>query len=194
MWSHKFVIIIYHFLYSDILCSQADSPHSHVILHEWISFYSAFLNSHQSGVLTALAWLVPHETAAISAHSVYTIQPWTMHHVTSCKATCIRKVYVCLAITCHLHFWQNDKGLLHATTVTQGWNGYRNKSQHRKMTLENKILPPLLQGFEPATFRSRVRHYNHWAIPAPNQFSWLPWKVPSLRISKTVLLIHWACR
>ena len=34
-----------------------------------------FLNIHRSGVLTALAWLVPHETAAIAACSVYTIQP-----------------------------------------------------------------------------------------------------------------------
>ena len=32
----------------------------------------------------------------------------------------IRKVYACLAVTCHLHFWQNDRGLLHATAVTMG--------------------------------------------------------------------------
>ena len=57
--------------------------------------------------------------------------------------------------------------LLRATAVTRGWNGYRNKSQHRKSTLEKKILPPLLQGFEPVTFRSWVRRSNHWAIPAP---------------------------
>ena len=69
----------------------------------------------------------------------------------------IRKVYACLAVTCHLHFWRNDRGLLRATAVTRGWNGHRNKSQHRKLTLEKKILPPLLQGFEPTTFRSRVR-------------------------------------
>ena len=62
-----------------------------------------------------------------------------MFHVTSCKATYIRKVYACLAVTCHLHFWQNDRDLLRATAVTRGWNGYRNKSQHRKSTLEKKI-------------------------------------------------------
>ena len=45
---------------------------------EYIAFYSAFLNIHISGVLTALVWLVPHETAAVSARSVYTIQPCTM--------------------------------------------------------------------------------------------------------------------
>ena len=74
----------------------------------------------------------------------------------------IRKVYACLAVTCHLRFWQNDRGLLFATAVTRGWNGYRNKSQHRKLTPEKKIVPPLLQGFEPATFRSRAWRSNHW--------------------------------
>ena len=58
----------------------------------------------------------------------------------------IRKVYACLAVTCHLHFWQNDRDFLRATVVTRGWNVYRNKSQHRKSTLEKKILPPFQQG------------------------------------------------
>ena len=42
-----------------------------------------------------------------------------------------------------------------------------NKSQHTKLTLEKKILPPLLPGFELATFRSRVRHSSKQATPAP---------------------------
>ena len=41
------------------------------------------------------------------------------------------------------------------------------KSQHTNLTLEKKILPPLLPGFELATFRSRVRRSNQQAIPAP---------------------------
>ena len=77
-------------------------------------------------------------------------------------------MYACLAVTCHLHFWQNDRDFLHATVVTRGWNGYQNKSQHRKSTVEKKILLPFQQGFEPATFQSWVRRSNHWAIPAPN--------------------------
>ena len=77
-------------------------------------------------------------------------------------------MYACLAVTCHLHFWQNDRDFLRATVVARGWNGYRNKSQHRKSTLEKKILPPFQQGFEPATFQSRVRCSNHWAIPTPH--------------------------
>jgi len=40
-------------------------------------------------------------------------------------------VYVCLAVTCHLHFWQNDRDLLRATAVTQGWNGYQNESAQK---------------------------------------------------------------
>ena len=42
-------------------------------------------------------------------------------------------------------------------------------SQHTKLTLEKKILPPLLPGFELATFRSQVRRSNQQAIAA----SWL---------------------
>ena len=51
----------------------------------------------------------------------------------------IRKVYACLAVTCHLRFWQNDRDLSRATAVTRGWNGYRNKSQHRKLTRRRKF-------------------------------------------------------
>ena len=39
-----------------------------------------------------------------------------------------------------------------------GWNGYWNKSQYTKLSLENKFLLPLLPGIEPATFRSWVQH------------------------------------
>ena len=154
-------------LYSAILHSWADSLRWHVILHEWIAFYSAFLNIHRSGVLTALAWLVPQESAARESQSRRVLCTPYNHAPCHFMQSHIRKVDACLAVTCHLRFWQNDRGLLHATAVTRGWNGYRNKSQHRKLTLEKKILLPLQQGFEPATFRSRVRRSNHWAIPAP---------------------------
>ena len=60
----------------------------------------------------------------------------------------IRKVHAYLAVTRHLHFWQRDSGLLRATAETHGWNWYRNKSQHRKLTLVKKILPPLRPGLE----------------------------------------------
>ena len=158
--------IYWSLLYSAILRSWADSLCLHVILHEWIAFYSAFLNIHRSGVLTALAWLVPQESAARESQSRHVLCTPYNHAPFHFMQSHIRKVYACLAVTCHLRFWQNDWGLLRATAVTRGWNGYRNKSQHRKLTPEKKILPPLQQGFETTTFRSRVRCSNHWAIPA----------------------------
>jgi len=126
------------------------------------------MNIYWSGVLTALAWLVPHETAAVSEQVLCT--PYN-HAPCHYMQSHIRKVYACLAVTCHPHFWQNDRGLLRATAVTRGWNGYRNKSQHRKLTLEKKIPPPL---------QSRVRRSNHWAIPAPG------WLYVKLQVSSVV--------
>ena len=41
------------------------------------------------------------------------------------------------------------------------------KSQHTKLILGQKSLPPLLPGFELETFRSRVRRFYQQAIPAP---------------------------
>ena len=64
-------------------------------------------------------------------------------------------MYACLGVNYHLHFWQNDRGLLRATAITRV-ERTQNKSQHTKF-LEKKIIPPLLPGFELATFRSRVR-------------------------------------
>ena len=36
---------------------------------------------------------------------------------------CIHNVHRCLAVTCHLHIWQNDQDLLPSTAVTQGGGG-----------------------------------------------------------------------
>ena len=139
-----------------------------MILHERLAFYSAFLNIYQSGVFTVLTWLVPLETAGASAQVLCT--PYN-HAPCPFMQSYICKVYACLTVTCHMHFWQNDRDLLRATAVTRGWNGYRNESQHRKLTLvlENKILLLLLQGFEPTTFQSQVLCSNPWAIPALNE-------------------------
>ena len=41
-----------------------------------------------------------------------------------------------------------------------------NKSQHTKLTLEKKILPPLLLGFELATFKTCVRCCYYHGIKA----------------------------
>ena len=151
-------------LYRAILRSRADSLRSHVILHEWLAYFIArFLISTE--VVYLQCWhgwchmnLLPSRRVLCTPYN---------HAPCHFMQSHIRKVCACLAVTCHLHFWQDDRDLLRATAVTRGWNGYRNKSQHRKLTLEKKILPPFRQGFEPATFQSRVRRSNHWAIPTP---------------------------
>ena len=75
-------------------------------------------------------------------------------------------LHVCLAVMCHLHFWQNDRDLLHATAITQGWKRHQNKSRHRKLTLEKKILLSLQ--WELVTFCLWVLHSAHWAITTPH--------------------------
>ena len=86
-------------------------------------------------------WYVPHKTAAVSAQVQCTLYNNAPCHFMQSH---IRMVHACLAVTCQLHFCQNDRNLLRATAVTRGWNGYQNKSQHKKLTLEKSILPPLL--------------------------------------------------
>ena len=69
-------------LYSAILRSRADSLRSHVILHEWIAFYSAFLFyflyppkwcTYSAGMAGAT-----RNRCLLGTSSVYTIQPCTM--------------------------------------------------------------------------------------------------------------------
>ena len=61
------------------------------------------------------------------------------------------RAYAGFGVTYHPHFWQNDRGLSRATAV-YGTPTHGIKSQHTKLTLEKNILPPLLAGFELATF------------------------------------------
>ena len=81
----------------------------------------------------------------------------------------IRKVYTCLAVTCHLHFWQNDRGLLRATAVTRGWKGYRNNSQHRKLTLEKKISRRSCRNSNPRPFDHESRALTTELSPPPQR-------------------------
>ena len=120
------------------------------------------LNSDRSVLLTALfrsyVACATWNCCRLGAHSVYTIQlctTWQCHHHPPRSHK--RRVHVCLAVACHLNFWQNDQYLLRATAVTSGWLGYRSKSRHRKLTLEKSVLPPILRGLELTNFRLRVR-------------------------------------
>ena len=82
--------------------------------------------------------IVPRETTAVSVQVLLT----AIHQFTvslHSKPHTLLKMYVCLTVICSLHFWRNDLDLLHGTTVTREWNGYRNKRQYREMTLEKKF-------------------------------------------------------
>ena len=71
-----------------------------------------------------VTWLMPHKTDAVSVHVLCTLYIHApVYSIILFEATyvcCIRRVQVCLAVTCHLHFWQNSWYLLHATAVTRG--------------------------------------------------------------------------
>ena len=144
-----------------------------MILNEWLyPFIARVFNIHRSGVLIALFWMLHGwchvKCCRFGAGSVYTIQPCTRlqcHFIQSH----IGRVYVCLAVTCHLHFWQNDWDLLCVTVVTRGWNGYWRVSTESWPWRKKMLLP----GLEPETFWSQVRHSNHWARGNEIYLSWL---------------------
>ena len=83
----------------------------------------AVLNSYERGVLGTLfsRSMVGTVTVAFSVH-VLPYNHTTVYGVTLFETTTVCMVHVCLAITCHMHFWQNDRDHLCATAVTQGWN------------------------------------------------------------------------
>ena len=58
------------------------------------------------------------------------------------------RVYAYLGVTCHLQFRQNERVFFTCYCGNTGVERTLNKSQHTNLTLEKKILPPLLPGFE----------------------------------------------
>ena len=90
-------------------------------------------------------WLVPHETAVVSAQILCTpqpIQPCTMSlHAKPHRRNVYSGVFSSgITRPCHLHFIGRMTGIFYVllSAVTRGCNGYRNKSQHRNSTLENQ--------------------------------------------------------
>ena len=146
------------------LCSWADSLCS-CCMWFWMSDCSLF-NIHQSGVPTALfgccmagsMWSCCH----LGTSSVYTSQLCTSlqyHFIQSHRY----RVHVYLAVTCHLHFWQNDWDLLCATAVT--WGGADTKI---RVSTESWSCHSC-EDSNPRTYQWWVQCSNHWAILAPRQ-------------------------
>ena len=71
------------------------------------------------------------------------------------------RVYACLGVTCHLHFWQNGQGLLRATAVTRdGTDTERTKimqkQRQRKKALFSEKEIRLLSGSRTPSFCHRM--------------------------------------
>ena len=101
-----------------------------------------------------------------------------------------------LAVTCHLHYRQNDQGLLPANARTCGWNEHQHKSKslsklvfhtpsirvvvsgrnqdknlHRKLIREKKIFPPLLPARDGAHNLPVTSPALYWVITSPLWFT-----------------------
>ena len=157
--------------------SRADSLLSYRMWF-WMSdciLLSRVFVSNSTVVLTVLFgcnWLVPPETAATSVH--VPCAPYNhalVYRVTSLKATYVGCVCAQLQpATCTFGgmtwiFFIRATFHYALRAITRGRNGYRNRTQHRKLTLEKKYLPLLLpRGLEPEPFRSVTSpaFYNHW--------------------------------
>ena len=105
-------------------------------------------------------WLVPCETAAISVHILCTPYNHAPVYSVTTKGAC---VFSCILPPALSAEWLGSFICFGGNT---GVEGYRNKSQHRKLTLEKKILLLLCQDSNPWPFITSLV-LNHWAIPAP---------------------------
>ena len=124
--SEIIIIIIDNFLYSTVFCSQVLT----VLVawdSKWMTLYSTFCIATEAMYLqccVVVTGLMPCKTAAVLVHALcipYNHAP--VHSVISFEATCIviiTSMPVCLVVTCHLHFQQNDSDLLWASVVTWG--------------------------------------------------------------------------
>ena len=146
------------------------------------SFTQRVLNITPKWLQRCLAdtWLVPWETAAVSAQVLCT--PY--NHAPAYSVTLS---VGCMCVTCHLHVWQTDRDFLRATAVTRVWDGYRNNSQHRKLTLEKNIYRrrSCRDSNPKPQFRSRVRQATTELSPLPTRLLILS-RVDSLTSSKWI--------
>ena len=126
-WSCNVACCCWSFSYSTILCSWADSLHSHGILHKWLAFYRTLKEKK-------LHWSIYSTDLADAAWNCCRLGIFCIHHTTMhCHfmQSHIGRVHACLAVSCHLHFWQNDQGLLCAPVITWGWNKYPDESAQK---------------------------------------------------------------
>ena len=95
---------------------------------------------------------MPHENASVSAQVL--CRPRNHAPVSSIIQSHAGRVrLVCLVVIC---VRQNDRGLLRASAITQGWNRRRNESTPEADAGEEHS-PTVPAGTQQATIQSRVR-------------------------------------
>ena len=97
---------------------------------KWVTFYNAFwisiiLMYLQHCLFGCYMVDANWNCCCVSACFMYAIQPctslWSLHS----------KPHLCLFVTYHLHFWQNDQDLLRDNAEIHGRNGYPNESAQK---------------------------------------------------------------
>ena len=145
-----------------------------MILHERLAFYSAFLNIHRSGVLTALFdCYVTGATWNCCHLGAFCLRCTTMHHVTSLHAN--PHTYGACVFSCNLPpaLLAEWPGSFTCHCGNTGLERIPEWESAQKVDSGEENSPAAPAGLEPDTFRSRVRHSNHWAIPAPQLYCYV---------------------
>ena len=74
---------------------------------------------------------------------------------------------VCMHVTCHLHFWKNDRDLLHATAVTHWCNGHRTRVSTQSWPWRRKSSCRSCRD-------SNSQPFDHESGTLTSKLSWLP--------------------
>ena len=92
-------------------------------------------------------------------------------------------MYSCLCVTCHLHFWQNDRGLLRATAATRGGTDTEYESTYKvnygeenspvapagTRTRNLSIMSPALCQQAISNPSSNIHEITLWVVSEPEQ-------------------------
>ena len=90
---------------------------------------------------------------------------------------------MCLAVTCHLHFWLNDRDLLRATAVTRERNGYQHKSSQKTDPGEEKSPATSCGDSNPGPFDHESDALTTELSPLPSKTTKKPIFSPSHRVT-----------
>ena len=142
-----------------------------MILNEWLALYSFWISTKVVYLQHWHGWY--HMKLLPSRRNLCTPCNYAPCHVTSFEATYVR--CVCVLPPALLH---NDRDLLHATAVTQGWDRYQNKSQHIKQTHSW----PWRTKFAPhSCWDSNLWPFDHESSALTTELSLLPIQCPTRR-------------